>query len=85
MLLLSYKTQYNASTESLALSHRLEVRGARRQNLKLAWEDAWNHARIKLLHRLYTCGSSQCKNQLGTLTLCLQPLCVSAGGEYVSR
>ena len=27
---------------------RLEVRGARRQNLKLAWEDAWNHARIKL-------------------------------------
>ena len=27
---------------------RLEVRAARRQNLKLAWEDAWNHGRIKL-------------------------------------
>ena len=26
----------------------LEVRAAHRQNLKLAWEDAWNHARIKL-------------------------------------
>ena len=27
---------------------RLEVRGAHRQNLKLAWEDAWNHAKTKL-------------------------------------
>ena len=26
----------------------LEVRLARGQNLKLAWEDAWNHTRIKL-------------------------------------
>ena len=24
----------------------LEVRGPRRQNLKLAWEDAWNHTRV---------------------------------------
>ena len=29
-------------------TYALEVRGAHRQNLKLAWEDAWNHARIKL-------------------------------------
>ena len=26
----------------------LEVSLARRQNLKLAWENAWNHRRIKL-------------------------------------
>ena len=29
---------------SLTRAHDLEVRGARRENLKLAWEDAWNHA-----------------------------------------
>ena len=42
--------------KTMQVPHGLEMRSALRQNLKLAWEDAWNHTRLKLsvkwfLHR----------------------------------
>ena len=52
----------------------LEVRSARRQNLKLAWEDAWNHRKMNLTvkwlsHRsIGPCGmfAKQCCKSAGT-------------------
>ena len=48
------------------LSDLLEVRSAHRQNLKLAWEDAWNHGRIKLSVK---CLSHRSDLQLASLLL----------------
>ena len=60
-------TPASVNLKTMQVPHGSEMRSARRQNLKLAWEDAWNHTRLKLSvkwlftdllgHDAVTCGT----------------------------